>query len=293
MLYSMTGFGRSFLEDANWTQTWEVRSVNGRHLDIRWRLPHLARPLEPALEKTVKQVATRGRLEISLYLQAHSQNGQAAAFNAPQAEAIITALSQFAAARGDTFTPDYNRFLTFSSLWEDTAQDTNEELTKSLTKGLTLALNDWNNSRKQEALSIKEDITTRIANMEQWLAVIAERAPHIKTERFAVVQERVNEVLEKFGKELEEGRFLQEITMLADKMDVSEELTRLAAHFSRLHELMALGKDAGRKLDFTLQECFREITTCGNKIQDLQVSHLIVDLKNELEKCREQVQNVE
>ena len=93
--------------------------------------------------------------------------------------------------------------------------------------------------------------------------------------------------------ELEEGRFLQEMVVLSDKLDVSEELTRLHAHLERLRDLLEIGTDAGRRLDFTLQECFREIATCGNKIQDAQTSRLVVDFKNELEKCREQVQNLE
>jgi uncharacterized protein (TIGR00255 family) len=129
--------------------------------------------------------------------------------------------------------------------------------------------------------------------MEEWLERIRERAPYVKEERFVAVRERVSELLERYGQELEEGRFLQEITLMADRLDVTEELTRLGAHLERLRELFSLGADAGRKLDFTLQECFREIATCGNKIQDVQVSRLVVDLKNELEKCREQVQNVE
>ena len=93
--------------------------------------------------------------------------------------------------------------------------------------------------------------------------------------------------------ELEESRFLQEMVVLSDKLDVSEELTRLHAHLERLRDLLEIGTDAGRRLDFTLQECFREIAACGNKIQDAQTSRLVVDFKNELEKCREQVQNLE
>ena len=103
----------------------------------------------------------------------------------------------------------------------------------------------------------------------------------------------MSDLLEAHGANLEEGRFLQEITIMADKLDVSEELTRLKAHMERLREILAQGGDAGRRLDFTIQECFREINTCGNKIQDSQISRIIVDFKNELEKCREQVQNIE
>jgi len=107
------------------------------------------------------------------------------------------------------------------------------------------------------------------------------------------VRERLNENLQTLNMELDESRFLQEVVILCDKLDVSEELTRLRTHLERLRELLDAGADAGRRLDFTLQECFREIATCGNKAQDVQLSRLVVDFKNELEKCREQVQNLE
>ena len=293
MLRSMTGFGRCFLEEENWTQVWEVRSVNGRHLDVRWRLPVQVRSLEPILEKTVKRHAGRGRLEITLYLQMHRLGVQSVAFNEDQADAMLQTLSAFAASRGDDFKPDYSRLLNLSFLWDEGAPEPDDALSQSLERGLTMALEDWNESRSLEAKALEKDMLTRLLRMEEWVRLIQERAPFIKEERFVQVRERLSEILERHGSELEENRFLQEITLLADKLDVSEELTRLVVHLERLRELLAMGRDAGRKLDFTMQECFREITTCGNKIQDVQVSRLVVDLKNELEKCREQVQNVE
>ena len=293
MLRSMTGFGRCFLEEDNWTQVWEVRSVNGRHLDIRWRLPAGARPFEAALEKQVKQNASRGRLEITLHLQMGKNAEKSAAFNEDQADAMLEALAAFAASRGDDFRPDYNRLLSLSYLWDQELPEQDDALAQSLEKGLAMALDDWNESRELEAKALEKDLLTRILRMEEWVQRIRERAPSIKEERFIQVRERLDEALERHGTELDEARFLQEIVLLADKLDVSEELTRLAVHLDRLRELLGAGKDAGRKLDFTMQECFREITTCGNKIQDVQVSRLVVDLKNELEKCREQVQNVE
>lgn len=112
---------------------------------------------------------------------------------------------------------------------------------------------------------------SRIARMEGWLERLDERAPEIKEERFAVLRERLNDALAAVGgPEVEDGRFLQEMVIVADKLDVSEELTRLHAHLERLRDLLGMGVDAGRRLDFTLQECFREIATCGNKIQDAQ-----------------------
>ena len=293
MLHSMTGFGRCFLEEERWTQVWEIRSVNGRHLDVRWRLPAQARAFEPVLEKLVKQHAARGRLEISLFLQMQRESARNVSFDEDQADAMLEALAAFAASREEDFTPDYNRLLYLSFLWDEGGAEADDALAQSLERGLTLALEDWNESRALEAKALEKDLLTRILRMEEWVGCIRERAPFIKEERFALVRERLSDILERHGQELEESRFLQEITLLADKLDVSEELTRLAAHLDRLRDLLDAGKDAGRKLDFTMQEVFREITTCGNKIQDVQLARLVVDLKNELEKCREQVQNIE
>ncbi len=292
MLRSMTGFGRALLEEDNWTQIWEIRSVNGKYLDTRWKLPALARTLEQKFEKLVKQCAARGRVEISLFLQMKEQPGLGT-LNHAAANAMLGAVEDFAGSRGDEYIPDYNRLLGIGFLWDDGPSETEEILEKSLERGLALALEDWNESRAQEARGLEKDILTRLLHMEEWVARIRENAPQIKEDRFATVRDRLSEILERLGQELDESRFLQEIVLMADKLDVSEELTRLALHFDRLRELLSIGEGAGRKLDFTMQECFREITTCGNKIQDANISRLVVDIKNELEKCREQVQNLE
>lgn len=292
MLHSMTGFGRCFLEDDDLTQTWEVRSVNNRFVDIKWRLPLFVRPLEGRLERVVKKHASRGRIEISLNAQFVS-DATAPQFNAAQAAAILDTVEAFARDRGDIFAPDYNRLLTMPSLWHEHADEMDDERISSLEQGLSLALADWDESRRIEGKALEKDILTRILRMEEWLARIEEQAPLIKEERFATVRDRLRELLETHGQVLDEGRFLQEIALMADKLDVSEEITRLTAHLERLRDLLASGEDAGRRLDFTMQECFREINTCGNKIQSAQISRLVVDFKNELEKCREQVQNLE
>ena len=279
MLRSMTGFGRCVMEDADWTQTWEIRSVNNRHLDLKWRLPLQARGLE-------------SRMEITLTLQ---QRGASAnlRFDAAQASAMLDQVAALADLHGDTFEPDYNALFAIPTLWERESEDGDDEMEERLEEGLIAALEDWNESRETEGAALARDMTSRIAQMEEWVSRIDERAPEIKEERFAVLRERLSEALAAVNGELEEGRFLQEMVVLSDKLDVSEELTRLHAHLERLRDLLEIGTDAGRRLDFTLQECFREIATCGNKIQDAQTSRLVVDFKNELEKCREQVQNLE
>ena len=290
-LRSMTGFGRSQLDDADMVQTWEVRSVNSRFLDLKWKLPPQARNMEARFEKIVRRFASRGRVEISLNLQ--RQNAVRASFDAEQANAMLDAIKAFASSRGDIFNVNYMALMNQSALWTSAQDEDDEALFNALADGLEAALADWNDSREVEAQALAADLETRFSRMAAWVSAIEERAPEIKAARFEQVRERLASMLAEMGSDLDENRFLQEMVIMADKLDVSEEITRLQSHLVRLASLMESGEDAGRKLDFTLQESFREINTCGNKIQDQHVSRIVVDCKNELEKCREQVQNLE
>lgn len=296
MLRSMTGFGRSVMEDSDWTQIWEIRSLNGRYLDAKWRLSSHARGMESHFERVLRRFASRGRIEITLILQQRNGAGENIRFDVGQATAMLNAVQALALERQNFFEPNYNDLFAVEALWESIESDgDDEELEARLEDGLTAALEDWNESRETEGNALAADLAERFLTLKSLVQLIDERAPAIKEERTTQLRERLNEALDALSVagEIEESRFLQEIVILVDRLDVSEELTRLRTHIDRLNEILANGVDTGRKLDFTLQECFREITTCGNKIQDAQISRVIVDCKNELEKCREQVQNLE
>ncbi len=290
-LRSMTGFGSCRMERDGVAVAWELRSVNNRFLDIKWMLPYAVRGMEARLEKIVRAHAQRGRLEASLSIQGSAIAD--ASFDAAQAGAMLDALAALAASRGDGFSPDYAQLLKIPSLWGQERADTGSRIAPLLEEALEAALLDWNSSREEEARALAEDLSRRFALLGTWVRSIEESAPAIKQARLEQVRERLSSMLAALGGELEEGRFLQEVVITADKLDVTEELTRLHAHLARLASILENGTDAGKKLDFTLQECFREVNTCGNKIQDSRVSSIIVDCKNELEKCREQVQNLE
>jgi uncharacterized protein (TIGR00255 family) len=292
MLRSMTGFGRSVMEEAHWTQIWEIKSVNSRYLDIKWRLPVLARSLETGLERHVRRVAARGRLEITLNVQSRTSL-QPVRFDTAQARLMLADLGELAAAEGLEFKPDLNRLFGIPSLWTYEDDDPDATFMVRLEDGLNAALEDWNESREQEGRALGGALKEHIRRLEEWLARIDAHAPDIREERFAALRERLAEAMDGLRLEIDEGRILQELVILTDRLDVSEELARLHAHIERLHELLETGTDSGRRLDFTLQECFREINTCGTKIQDARLSRIVVDFKNELEKIREQVQNLE
>lgn len=293
MLRSMTGFGRCFLEDERANQQWEIKSVNGRYLDLKWRLPAIARYLEPKFEKVARRYALRGRVEISLSLQFPAGHAPVPAFDSQQAGAMLDALISLAKARGDIFTPDYSALMTQANLWGEPEIDDLEDISAMLEAGLATALEDWNESRAVEGERLGKDLQSRLGQMREWTQMVSQAAPGLKEEKIQLLRERLATILASSDFELSEDRFLQEVVILADRLDVSEELTRLDAHLDRMRQILADGRDVGKKLDFTLQECFREINTCGNKVQDADISRLVVDFKNELEKCREQAQNLE
>ncbi len=295
MLRSMTGFGRCVVEDSDWVQTWEIHSVNSRHLDIKWKLPAQARGLESRFARVVRRFVGRGRLEIGLMLQARGNAQARVCFDAASASAMLDAVADLASVHGYTFEPDYNTLLAVPALWERESADIYEDMDARLEEGLVTALEDWNESRETEGTALAADLQSRIAKIQDWVEELDQRAPAVREERLALLRDRLAEALAAVGgPELEEGRFLQEMVILVDRLDVSEELIRLHVHLERLKDILGGHSDsAGRHLDFTLQECFREISTCGNKIQDAQASSLIVACKNELEKCREQAQNLE
>lgn len=293
MIKSMTGFGRFLSQEKDWSQEWEIRSVNGRHLDVKWRLPASVRSLEADFERMVRAHASRGRVNIQLNLQVLRADILGVRLNRTLAEAMLQEMERFASRLEYPFKPDFTRMMGMSFLWEDEGGEPAPELTKSLSSGLEAALADWDESRALEGEATRKDLMRRLISLEEWLAQLKERTPQVKEERFSTVEGRIQQMLDRYSIDLDQERLLQEIAVLSDKLDVSEELSRLSAHLENLGKILEDGGDAGKRLDFVLQECFREINTCGNKAQDTLVSRIVVDFKTELEKCREQVQNVE
>lgn len=293
MPVSMTGFGRFETNEDAWTHVWEIKSVNGRYLDVKWRMPGSLRGLENGWEKIVRSYASRGRVDISLNLEVLDAGILGVTFNETMCKAMFKQMEKLAQSEGRLFEPDYNKVLTMSSLWRDNGSETDEGLAASLTTGLECALKDWVDSRAVEGDVMVADLLARLDVLREVGEKIAERIPAILEEKKANLRQRIKDMLDSVGAEFSEDRMLQEVAHLTDKLDVSEELTRLDAHLDRLGEVLTGKGDVGKKLDFLCQETFREINTCGNKAQDTLVSRLVVDFKAELEKCREQVQNIE
>jgi len=290
---SMTGFGRSGTEDAFASVVWEARSVNSRYLDLKWRLPIFLRAHESDLERVVRAHVERGRLEVCCNFQPHKAEALDVALNVPLAQAMLRSVEALARDNGHAFTPDYSRLLTLSSLWQEGMKDAPAELMEALTSGLAAALEDLNVSRLREGGLLAADILRRLERLRAWHADIRQLAPKVKEEKFLALRTRLSAVLEKLGVEPAEERVLQEVAVLSDKLDITEEMTRLGCHLDQIGVLLGQDGDVGKRLDFLAQEMNREINTIGSKANDSLISREVVVLKTELEKFREQAMNVE
>ncbi len=290
---SMTGYGRASAQEENWTLAWEVRSLNNRHLDLKWKIPPTLHAHQKAWENEVRAVASRGGVELFLGLKITNPELQSVSLDATQAGAMLKELETLAKATGVPFTPDLNRLLAIPALWKDTGVIDNPGLVASLTETLALALADWDAARVREGAALEEDLRTRFARLGALVEEIKELTARTAPERLVQMRERVDKLLAETGVQMDGERLLQELAMLADRIDVSEELTRLEIHLRGIDNYFKQTEPVGRKLDFMVQECFREINTCGNKCQNIQISQIVVTFKAELEKCREQIQNLE
>lgn len=290
---SMTGYGRYHAQDAAWQQTWEIRSVNSRFLEIKWRLPQSCRFMENEWDKAVREFLHRGRVDVCLDLRLLTPEAACPKLNKAQVAGMVDQVRRMAESLGCAYQPDMNQVLFNPALWLDDTERLPDDLARSLTQGLLNALKDIQEGRIREGRVLSADVLQRLERLSETVGKIHPLARELAPKRMRALTDRVAALLLSVEKNMDEARMLQELALLADKLDVSEELTRLTEHLRESRRILTETPDPGRRLDFVFQECLREITTCGNKTQDAAISRLVVEFKTELEKCREQVQNLE
>ncbi|NCC23777.1 MAG: YicC family protein [Deltaproteobacteria bacterium] len=294
MSRSMTGFGQAVEHSRSWSIRWEIKSVNGRHLDVKWKLPQALNGLQAELETILRRTANRGRVDVYLDLQLLDPELVEIRFDRVQAMAMVKGLREFAGEAGErAWEPDPNVFLRIPSLWSESRKELDPGLRKDLLDWFGRAVNVWDESRIREGQALFEDMAARIEALKGLLVKIRYGAENSAQDRFEAMRIRVESMLDRFKVEMDDTRLVQELVIISDRVDVSEELTRLEVHLTEIDRTMKAGGELGRRLDFLLQECFREINTCGNKIQSQDVGVMVVEFKTGLEKIREQVQNLE
>jgi uncharacterized protein (TIGR00255 family) len=290
---SMTGYGRATASIENFTLTVQVSSVNRKTLDLTSGLPEDWESLEPAIGELVRKFAARGKVHVDIEV-----TGEQSALEATWDEAAAAAalerlqLQGFAARQGVEFRP------TAELLWQvansqrrandlpaaDTAQ-------KTLVETVTTALRSFAAMRAREGEALMVDFIRRAEVLHRHVEAIALRAPQVP----ANYREQLMKRLREAGLELDvnDERVLREIALFADRADVSEEITRLRSHFEQFTALLKSDGEIGRKAEFILQEVGREVNTIGSKANDLAIARAVIELKNELERVREQIANVE
>lgn len=293
-MFSMTGYGKGEYRQGGVELTVEVKTVNNRFLDIAVKAPRLFTGLEENIRSLVRSKISRGHADVFVNLTDRREK--------PKTLWVDTALAQAyfdAAMRLKALLPSAADDVTLTSvlrygdvLKQEETQSVDEELMGALSSALTAALDKLNAMRAAEGAKLLADLTARMDTVEELVNGIAERAPSVAEEYRERLAERVRKALESAGADADEGRILNEVAVFADKSNIDEELTRLHSHIAQFRAICTENA-AGRKLDFLVQEFNRETNTICSKSNDLTVTRLGLALKNEIEKIREQVQNLE
>lgn len=287
---SMTGYGVGDAPTPAGRLVVEIRAVNHRFLDVRVRAPRELVDLVPFAEQLARERLVRGRIEVGIRLDGGS--GASITLDAERARSAYRSLC----ALRDELSPGSDVPLSLLSVVPDLFVSSSEQQRDALRAACRAcfdhALSALDTMRRDEGRVLAEDLRSRLSSVRKGADAIAARGPVIVEAYQKRLKQRVARLLGE-GMHLDPGRLEQETALLADRADVSEELTRLSSHCTQYDSLLDGGDAVGRRLDFLLQEMVREVNTIGSKAQDAEVAHLVVDVKSELERMREQVQNVE
>ena len=292
MVKSMTGYGRAEETFNGCTITVELRSVNNRYLDCNVRIPRLYLFAEEAIKSRVQSSISRGKVDVFVTLDSAGAERVQVSVNRPVADGYYAALKQLAeeyGLAGDISVSLLSRFP--EVLLAEKAEEDVEEMAGDICSVLDQALRDFDQMRTKEGERLKEDILSRAAAIEEKVSLVEKRSPQTVAEYRAKLEARMNEVLS--NTQLDPARILTEAAIFADKVAVDEETVRLRSHIGQLREMLSRGGATGRKLDFLIQEFNREANTIGSKCSDIEIAGQVVDIKAEIEKIREQVQNIE
>ncbi|HEX7708366.1 MAG TPA: YicC/YloC family endoribonuclease [Thermoanaerobaculia bacterium] len=296
MIQSMTGFGRAAgaLSD-RYFATATAKSVNHRFLEMTVRLPEFMWDMEAPLRALGSEYFVRGKVDVSIRIQRTQQpeynvriNSQIAAAVIPQLKAIASELGLTATLTGSDLmrVPD---LLQVESLDAETTDAEREALTALLREAFV----QMTSMRAREGESLRDDIAARVAALNDLKLRLAAHRDDIRAELLASYKQRVSEISAAAGVDVPEERIAHEVVMMVEKGDIAEELTRLAHHLDQIDKTIVSPEAAGKKLDFLSQEMLREINTMGSKSRSAVIRTLVVELKTEVERIREQVQNVE
>ncbi len=293
MLNSMTGFGRAECQDGDYSYKAEIRSVNNRFIEINTRLPKAFLDMELSLKKLIKSHCARGSINITITL-ANSNDGSGewdVKPNLPLATQYVKALKEIQTSLGLEGQVHIDSVIGLRDVFkiEPIAIDPAKE--SLLLNMAESALASLQKMREEEGSHLQKDLSERIDSIEKHAAQIEKRQPEVIQEYKTRLKEKIK--LLNDGVEVDEARLAQETAILADRCDITEEITRLTSHLNQFRKLFDSAEPVGRKLEFITQEINREVNTMGSKSSDTEMARLVIEIKSSLEKIREQLANIE
>lgn len=289
---SMTGFGRAKQTIADFDITVEIKSVNHRYFEFSSRLPRAYQFLDEKLKSFCQQKISRGKVEVSVLIDNRSEDAVELEVNRQYADAYIKALNELSEQYGLKNDLTLSALVGNNEIFTARRKETDEEqITSAVLSVADEALENFINMRAVEGERLVKDVNSRLKTILSAVEFIEERSPETVREYRERLEQKIHELLGDV--KVDEQRLLTETAIFADKIAVAEETVRLRSHIKQLSSMFEAGGAIGRKLDFIVQEMNRETNTIGSKAQDIDINRTVVDIKSEIEKIREQIQNIE
>ena len=301
---SMTGFGRGECIRYDRRFKVEIKAVNHRYNDITIKLPRFLNPFEDRIKKRLSRDIARGKVDVWVNFESYTKKDVSVNINEAFADAYVDAISSLMSRYnwGSRIPPEcgleiltQNPDIITLDRFESAVSfdEAKSEMWETLEEALEKALAQFNTMRETEGAALAKDMGEKGRRIRDILAQLAARSPIAVEEHAVKLRERISEMLANLGHQMDESRFLTEVALLADRSTIDEELTRLDSHLAQLATMLNETGAVGRKLDFLVQELNREANTIGSKSTDVELAQLVLELKSEVEKIREQVQNIE
>ncbi len=293
MILSMTGYGRGEYENDNYKIVTEMKTVNHRYLDIIIKMPKKLTALEERMKALIKERISRGRVEVYINYDEVVKNEYHVTPNFEVLDQYHGALVSIKEKYGLSESISVGLLSKYPDALEINYEETDlEAVWTVMEKSLLNSIESVFNMREVEGGKMKEDILSRVAAIKDMLQSIEALVPEIVQNHKEKMIERIRELLD--GEvEVDQDRIIHEVAVYADKTSIAEEVTRLYSHFDQLYHFLDKGGNVGRKLDFLVQELNREVNTIGSKSPDIDISNYVIEMKSEVEKIREQIQNIE
>ena len=292
MIKSMTGYGSGKAEMGNKTFTVEIKSVNSRYSDFSIKMPRVYTFLEDSIRKAAQEKINRGKVDIYVNVESSGEDDSVVKVNTSLAREYLCGLRTLSSELQIASNTTAETFLRIPDIFvPDKAPEDENLIKETVLKALSEALEGFDAMRIAEGKKLECDLKEHLAFIIDATAKVEERSPKIVSEYRHRMEERMKDILE--GASYDETRLLTEVAIFADKVNVNEETVRLRSHVEQFNEMLNGNGCVGRKIDFLIQEMNREINTIGSKSNDLDVARIVIDVKAEIEKLREQIQNVE